>query len=340
MYGYIYETTNLINGKKYIGKHKRNDFDPKYKGSGQNLKRAFSKYGRNNFKCTLIEKCNDLQDLNAKETFWINKYRNEGYALYNITDGGDGSKGYSHTDQTKRLISSYSKNRVWITKDGRNKFIKKEDVCKYLDSGWITGRIFNPPSDPSKRKTKISQKNKGRVRMTNGQVNVFIYRKDVSKYESLGYYYGVTKLSFKNWIWINNTIESKRILLEELDNYLPLGWKRGRISTMSEEAKLKLSMLYKGKSHPVSEDTKRKISLKRMNHSVDHNTKIQISNTLKNYYKSAEGIRKRQYLSKVAKCRSNKTKDTVWINNGKVNKRIPKNELPEYLSNSWTKGVL
>lgn len=30
MFGYIYETTNLINNKKYIGKHKSNKFDKNY----------------------------------------------------------------------------------------------------------------------------------------------------------------------------------------------------------------------------------------------------------------------------------------------------------------------
>ena len=35
MYGYIYITTNLINGMKYIGKHKASMFDPAYKGSGK-----------------------------------------------------------------------------------------------------------------------------------------------------------------------------------------------------------------------------------------------------------------------------------------------------------------
>ena len=32
--------------------------------------------------------------------------------------------------------------------------------------------------------------------MTNGEVNVFIPKKEILKYENLGYYPGVTKLTF------------------------------------------------------------------------------------------------------------------------------------------------
>lgn len=48
---YIYITTNLLNGKKYIGKRHclceiSND---NYLGSGKVLKNAIRKYGKNNF---------------------------------------------------------------------------------------------------------------------------------------------------------------------------------------------------------------------------------------------------------------------------------------------------
>lgn len=70
MIGYIYKTTNLINGKLYIGKHKATVFEPdKYKGSGKLLLRAFTKYGKENFKCELLETCETVQELNEREQF-------------------------------------------------------------------------------------------------------------------------------------------------------------------------------------------------------------------------------------------------------------------------------
>jgi len=44
-FGYIYKTTNMINGKIYIGQHKSNNFDLNYIGSGINIKRAIKKFG-------------------------------------------------------------------------------------------------------------------------------------------------------------------------------------------------------------------------------------------------------------------------------------------------------
>ena len=45
MYGYVYITTNLINNKRYIGQHKSDKFDTKYKGSGTLITQTFKKYG-------------------------------------------------------------------------------------------------------------------------------------------------------------------------------------------------------------------------------------------------------------------------------------------------------
>ena len=42
-YGYIYITTNIINGRKYIGKHKSEIFETWYKGSGAKILEDFQK---------------------------------------------------------------------------------------------------------------------------------------------------------------------------------------------------------------------------------------------------------------------------------------------------------
>lgn len=56
MYGYIYKTTNLVNGKIYVGQHKAAIFEPNnYMGSGKILHSAIQKYGIDAFRQELIE---------------------------------------------------------------------------------------------------------------------------------------------------------------------------------------------------------------------------------------------------------------------------------------------
>ena len=64
MYGYIYKTTNLLNGKIYVGKHKWSKegcLDENYLGSGTYLTRAIDKYGKENFICEILDTADSLE---------------------------------------------------------------------------------------------------------------------------------------------------------------------------------------------------------------------------------------------------------------------------------------
>ena len=70
MYGYIYKTTNLINGKIYVGQKMSTVFlKEEYLGSGRYLNNAINKYGRENFKVELIEWCENSEILNEREKY-------------------------------------------------------------------------------------------------------------------------------------------------------------------------------------------------------------------------------------------------------------------------------
>jgi hypothetical protein len=91
MFGYIYLTTNLINCKKYIGKHQSNKTDDSYLGSGILLQKAIEKYGKENFKKEILKVCIDVDELNEQEIIYINQYNAvESSEFYNLMEGGCG----------------------------------------------------------------------------------------------------------------------------------------------------------------------------------------------------------------------------------------------------------
>lgn len=87
---YIYKTTNLITNKIYIGQHKKKLNNNKtYFGSGKLLKEKIKEYGIENFNNEIIEYCNNIDELNEREIFWIKKLdANNKDIGYNITSGG------------------------------------------------------------------------------------------------------------------------------------------------------------------------------------------------------------------------------------------------------------
>jgi group I intron endonuclease len=112
MYGYVYETTNKINNKKYIGQSK-GKFKNWYKGSGIILKQAIKKYGVENFNVKLLDYSKTKEELDNLEKHYIKKFNailNKQY--YNLHEGGIGGDTWSgkrHSEISKSKMSKSKK---------------------------------------------------------------------------------------------------------------------------------------------------------------------------------------------------------------------------------------
>lgn len=178
--GFIYLTTNLINGKIYIGKHEFSDdkhFNATYLGSGINLKKAVDKYGRKNFKRKILKLCYTINQLNGWETYFILKYRatdkNIGYNIalggYGFRSGernpcfGDGTKnpfyGRHHTEETKRKIGEKNKrpSKLKGTKMSEESRRKMSEAAKRRMSDPRNNPMYGRRhSEESKLKNRLS----------------------------------------------------------------------------------------------------------------------------------------------------------------------------------------
>lgn len=111
-YGFIYITTNLINGMRYLGQRKFSDGWQNYLGSGNWFKKALEKYGRENFKKDIILICYSDEELNQAEydlSILFDVVVSEDW--YNLVLGGGTSRGWRPSEETKRKQSEKAKER-------------------------------------------------------------------------------------------------------------------------------------------------------------------------------------------------------------------------------------
>ena len=110
--GIIYKTTNVINGKIYIGKSKLNDSS--YLGSGMILKQAIEKYGHQSFTKEILEECPNSR-MDDREKYWIDKYESQNRNIgYNIADGGTGGDTTTNHPNKDLIVAKRSQSlREW-----------------------------------------------------------------------------------------------------------------------------------------------------------------------------------------------------------------------------------
>lgn len=108
-YGFVYETTNKVNGMKYIGKciyFRQNDWQ-KYLGSGTYLKRAIEKYGKENFIKVILDEAYSNEELNELEEEYIRRFDAvKSPQYYNIKEtsiGGDVFSSNPRKEEIRRM---------------------------------------------------------------------------------------------------------------------------------------------------------------------------------------------------------------------------------------------
>lgn len=153
--GFIYLTTNCVNGKIYIGRHefledkKRN---ANYKGSGTIFKKALKKYGKENFRREILRLCETLHELEVWEYVYIKKYHSQNREIgYNIADGDVNSSEYNPAKlpEVRKKISNTLKKKY---KCGE---INKEKIRRCGINHPMFGKNH---SEESKRKNSESKK--------------------------------------------------------------------------------------------------------------------------------------------------------------------------------------
>ena len=155
--GYIYKITNNINNKVYIGqtiKQRPTDRFSQHRYDSRNLKdndnsylhKAMNLYGVDNFSFEVIEEIEN-QFLNEREIYWIQVYDSLTPNGYNLTLGGEGTKGFSRPQSLEEKEKRKESNKQFYLEHPE----EREKISQRTKELWQNEEYRNKVTESNKK---------------------------------------------------------------------------------------------------------------------------------------------------------------------------------------------
>jgi group I intron endonuclease len=144
-YYYMYQITNLLDNKIYIGTHKTKNLNDSYMGSGKVLNRAIKKYGIENFKKDILEYFDTAEEMFAREKEIVNEEFLARDDVYNIRRGGFGGFDYINNSGMPKMLGKHH------SQETKAKLSKK--MFERIESGFVPNMTEEVRKNISKAKT-------------------------------------------------------------------------------------------------------------------------------------------------------------------------------------------
>lgn len=247
---YVYEITNNINGKKYIGKRSCSCpiEEDSYMGSGTAIKNAIKFYGIENFSKKILKICSSEEEayyIEKKEIEEVDASNNRMY--YNLTEGGIGTssecmKNIWKDEEYRKRHSDYMKER-WKDEEYREEQIER--MRKISNELWDTNEHREKMKKTIKEYSNKKEVKEFRRQAVLGENNPMYGKKHTEQEKRL-----IGENSKKLW--------QQKEYREKTSNAIKKAFE-------SEKYREKRSCLSSGENNPMygkkqTEETKRKIS--------------------------------------------------------------------------------
>ncbi len=257
----IYQITNLVNGKIYVGAHITYNINDKYMGSSKYLKKDMKELGRKNFKKIPLHVFDNSKAMQDKEAEIVTKEFCHRDDTYNRMIGGitefswvgmttvkdrDGNTSKVYLDDPRYLsgeLVQVTKGTITV-KDKNNFFLRvdpndprylsgelKMSACGLATVKDKDGNIFstnvNDPRYLSGELIHCFKGNKQNPKSSQlGKNHTKDSKKKIGKANSL--IQSGSGNSQYGTCWIMKETENKKINKDDLDVYLQRGWVKGR----------------------------------------------------------------------------------------------------------------